>query len=153
MAFERSTALVALLALAVAVPACGTAGEAPDAVTVNGVEITDRQHEMLAIVDDYITAWGDTDGDAAASFMTPDGYVQYPEDEKMFFVSDRTLQWRVTNGPYGTLRAHAPAIVYDDRVVLMGTIDAQGVDWLSVIRFTEDDPLRIVSETIFPNYR
>ncbi len=146
----RSAALILLLALVVPTVGCDSGNDASaDEVTVNGAEITDRQRDMLDIVDGYVAAWSATDGDAVASFMTPDAYIEYPERDEVFLVSDGTLQERVSNGPYATLHAHAPAVVYDDRVVLMGRIDALDLDWLSVIRFTTSDPPLIVSETIF----
>jgi hypothetical protein len=145
----RSAIVVVLLALIPATACGGNDDVSPDALTASGAEITERQRDMLDFTDEYVAAWGDTDGDAVASFMTPDGYIEYPEDDAAFFVSDGTLQQRVSNGPYETLHAHAPRLVYGDRVVLMGRIDALSLDWLSVIRFTTSgDPL-IVSETIF----
>ena len=81
--------------------------------------------------------------------MTPDAYIEYPERDEIFLVSDGTLQDRVSNGPYATLHARAPAVVYDDRIVLMGRIDSLDLDWLSVIRFTTTDPPLIVSEALF----
>lgn len=146
----RSITVILLLALVLPTIGCDSSNDvSPDAVTVNGTEITDRQRDMLDIVDEYVAAWSATDGDAVASFMSPDAYVEYPERNEVFLVSDGTLQERVANGPYATLQAHAPALVYGDRVVLMGRIDALDLDWLSVIRFTASDPPLIVSETLF----
>jgi hypothetical protein len=145
---RRSATLVILLLL-VPVTACGGEDASPDVVTASGTDITERQRDMLDITEEYVAAWGDTDGDAVASFMTPEGFIDYPEDDEVFFVGDGPLQQRVSNGPYTTLHAHAPKLVYDDRVVLMGRIDALSLNWLSVIRFTTTGEPLIISETIF----
>jgi hypothetical protein len=145
----RAAIFVLLFALAPATACGGNDDASSDVVTASGTDITERQRDMLDITDHYLAAWSDTDGDAVASFMAPDGYIEYPERDEVYFVSDGTLQQRVSNGPYTTLHAHAPRLVYDDRIVLMGEIDALSLNWLSVIRFTTSgDPL-IASETIF----
>ena len=57
----RSAVLILMLALVVPMIGCDSGDDAaPDEVTVNGAEITDRQRAMLDIVDGYIAAWSAT---------------------------------------------------------------------------------------------
>lgn len=118
-------------------------------VVPGGAALSERQREMVIMVESYIAAWQATDGDGVASFMTTDGYIQYRDENTIYSVSDGTLQERVTNGPYGTLRTIAPMTVYDDWIVLSGTIDSMSLNWLSVVRFTSNGDVKIMSETIF----
>lgn len=121
----------------------------PEYIVPGGAALSERQREMVSMVEPYIAAWQATDGDGVASFMTTDGYIQYPEDNSIYRVSDGTLQERVTNGPYDTLHTVAPMTVYDNWIVLSGRIDSMSLDWLSVVRFTSSGDLKIMSETIF----
>lgn len=127
----------------------GDDGSTPQYVVPGGAALTERQREMVSMVEEYAAAWRATDGEGVASFMTAGGYVQYPEDNMIYRVSDGTLQARVTNGPYSTIHALAPMTVYDDRIVLSGRIDSMSLNWLSVVRFTAGGDVRIMSETIF----
>ena len=121
-----------------------------DAYVTPGMEtLTGRQPEMVSIVDQYLAAWQDTDGDGVASYMTDDGFIEYWEEGWVFRVADRSLQDRVTDGPYDTLRTFDPMLVYVDRIVLSGRIDSLNLTWLSVVRFTSSGDVRIVSETIY----
>lgn len=114
---------------------------------VSATELTDRQQEMVEIVPQYIGAWQDTDGDAAASFMTDSGVVRYTPQGSNYHVSDDTLQLHISNGPYDGLRTVDPMLVYENRIVLTGTID-DNLTWLSIVEFTESGDVEIVSETI-----
>jgi hypothetical protein len=122
---------------------------APQYVVPGGAALTERQRVMVSVVERYVAAWQATDGEGVASFMTADGYIQYPEDNMTYLVSDGTLQTRVTNGPYSTLHALAPMTVYDNWIVLSGRIDSLTMNWLSVVRFTSSGDVRIISESIF----
>jgi hypothetical protein len=117
-------------------------------VVPGGTALTERQREMVTMVEQYVAAWHATDGEGVASLMTADGYIQYPEDDTIYRVSDKTLQARVTDGPYSTLHALEPMTVYDNWVVLSGRIDSFSLNWLSVVRFTSSGEVRIISETI-----
>jgi hypothetical protein len=114
-----------------------------------GAALSERQREMVSMVEAYGAAWQATDGDGVASFMTTDGYIEYRHDNTIYRVSDGTLQERVTNGPYDTLQTVAPMTVYDNWIVLSGRIDSMSLNWLSVVRFTSSGDVKIMSETIF----
>lgn len=145
----RPVACVAVMATLVLGAGCGDDGADPGSVSPGAEELTDRQSEMVDVVEGYVQAWAATDGDAVASFMTDDGVVVYPEQGWTFSVTDRSLQDRVTNGPYATLHTLDPKLVYENRIVLAGRIDSMDLPWLSVVAFTETGDVEIVSETIF----
>ena len=145
-------AVVALFALASgavggAMLTDGGGGE-PDVIRADGGEPTARQQEMARIAQEYGASWQATDGERAASFLTDDGYVEYVEDDWTFYVTDGSLQRRISNGPYSTFQFVGPMVVYDDRVVSFGTVSSYGVNWLSIIHFTENGEVRIKSEHI-----
>ena len=125
----------------------GGGGE-PDVIRADGGEPTARQQEMARIAQEYGASWQATDGERAASFMTDDGYVEYVEDDRTFYVTDGSLQRRISNGPYSTFQFVGPMVVYDDRVVSFGAVSSYGVNWLSIIHFTENGEVQIISEHI-----
>lgn len=123
----------------------------PQAYVVPGGEaLTDRQAEMVALLDEYLAAFQANDGEKAASFVTPEGYLEYPEmDGAVFRVSDGAFQARVsTLAAYSTLVAFAPVTVSGDRIIVSGVADPS-IRWLSVIRFTADGPVKIISESVY----
>ncbi len=141
-------ALALALGILVGVVASNRAEDKSDVVRAGGGDLSGRQEEMVEIVEDYIDAWQATDGDQAASFMTDDGFVEYIGEGWVFSVEDRSLQARISNGPYTSLRVLEPMVVHDDRVVLTGEIDTLGLHWSSIIQFTTGGEVEIVSESI-----
>lgn len=123
-------------------------GDDPAVVSADGGDLTARQEEMVVMVGAYVAAWQATDGDRAASYMGVDGYLEYIGEGWVFSVSDGSLQDRISNGPYSSMRRVGPMVVYGNRVVLFGTVESVGADWLSVIEFTSSGELEIVSESI-----
>lgn len=116
---------------------------------IDSGDLSTRQQEMLEVLQDYVGAWQARDGEAAASFMTDDAVFFYYEQDDVFAVSDGSLQARISGGPYNTMRTFEPVMVYGDRIVLTGTVDAVNVRWLSVINFTQSGDVRIETETVF----
>ncbi len=51
------------------------------------------------------------------------GKDKSPDFDRTSRVSDGTVQERFSNGPYSTVEVLAPAVVDEDRVVVMGRID------------------------------
>ena len=119
-----------------------------DVIRADGGEPTARQQEMARIAQEYGASWQATDGERAASFMTDDGYVEYVEGDWTFYVTDGSLQQRISNGPYSTFQFVGPMVVYDDRVVSFGMVSSYEVTWLSVIHFTKNGEVKIISEHI-----
>lgn len=118
-------------------------------VTPGASVLTERQLEMVDVVEQYLDGWRATDGDRVAAFMTENAYVEYPEEGVRVEVADGSLQHRISTGPYGTLENLDPMVVYEDRIVLTGRIDELSIPWLSVVRFTVVGDVKIVSETIY----
>ena len=57
-----------------------------------------------------------------------------------------SLQSRISNGPYSTFQFVGPMVVYADRVVSLGAVSSYGVNLLSIIHFTENSEVQIISE-------
>ena len=118
-------------------------------VTPGSVELTERQTEMVELVDQYMAAWSATDGQRLETLMVEGGHVEYAEQGWRFDLEDGSLQDRVSNGPYDSIRTYAPMLVYEDRIVLTGRVDSIDVEWLSVVRFTTSGEVKVISETIY----
>jgi hypothetical protein len=156
MRYPGLTIVAVGLILGTGVVSCGdeadqstAEGTAPEYVTAEAAELTERQVEMIEVVEQYLDAWKDTDGEQVEAFMTADAYVAYVEEGWRFEIADGSLQTRISNGPYDSLEDLDPMVVYQDRVVLTGRINSLNLPWLSVIRFTSSGDVKIVSENIF----
>ncbi|MGD2043356.1 MAG: hypothetical protein PVJ28_06860 [Acidimicrobiia bacterium] len=112
-------------------------------------DLSARQQQMLEVLQEYVGAWQAKDGEAAASFMTDDAVFVYYEQDEVYAVRDGSLQARISGGPYTSMRTFEPVMVYDDRIVVTGTVDAVNVRWLSVINFTQSGEVKIETETVF----
>lgn len=147
-------AILFLLGLATGWAAFGN-NEASDSdtavtyVTPGSTELTERQTEMVELMDQYVAAWSATDGQRLETLMVDAGHVEYAEQGWRFDLEDGSLQDRVSNGPYESMENYAPMLVYEDRIVLTGRVDSVDVGWLSVIRFTTHGDVKIISETIY----
>lgn len=124
------------------------AGDAPYVHPGSG-ELSARQIDMLEVLAGYGAAWKAKDGDLLATYMTEDAVVEYDEQDATYAVADGSLQTRVANGPYDTMRTFEPKMIYDNRIIHTGTVDAVGVRWVAVIRFTRSGEVLIDKETIF----
>jgi hypothetical protein len=119
-------------------------------VTRNGAAPTERELEMVDIAERYAAAWTSNDGDAAASYMTPDAVFTHADLGDEYTVDDGSLQALVSGTPvYRSMRFDEPVLVDGDRLVLLGRVDAMDLDFVSVIRFTTDDPPLIASEVVY----
>lgn len=112
-------------------------------------ELSARQVEMLDVLESYGAAFKARDGDQIATFMTDDAIVEYNEQGDVYFVADGSWQERVSNGPYDSTRTFEPKMVYGNRIIHSGTVDAVGVTWVAVLRFTTHGEVKIDKETIF----
>ena len=118
-------------------------------VTPEAEELTPRQTEMVAVMEQYMAAWKTTDGQQLETLMVDDGYVEYAEEGWRFDLEDGALQARVTNGPYDSIENYDPMLVYEDRIVLTGRVNSVEVAWLSVVRFTTTGDVKVIHETIY----
>jgi hypothetical protein len=123
-----------------------------DAVVVGGEvadrdALTDRQLEMVEVGRDYVNAWIEEDGEAVASFMTPDGYVTLLN--QTFRVDDGTLQEWV-EGPLADIpnELNDPMVVSGNQVVFVGYSErALGSDWMITLEFTDSGDVKIMSDS------
>jgi len=115
-----------------------------------GGDLTERQTEMLVVLGKYLEAIQANDGDGATAFVTPDGYLEYPELDQTFSASDGGLQDHFRTVPeYSALHPLEPKMVAGDRVIISGTVDNTDGKWLSIIRFTPDGPVLVMSESVY----
>ena len=155
--------LIAVVVLVVGVfvlAACGdddsagpafVAGEFANTVVIDGEEtnrdaLTDRQLEMVEIARNYVNAWIDNDGDAVASFMTSNGFVELLG--QTYRADDGTLQEWVE----GTLseipnELNDPLVVSGDQIVLVGYSERLETDWMITLRFTGSGEVQIESDS------
>jgi hypothetical protein len=127
----------------------GSEGQ-PAVVTRNGVELTQRQVEMVDVAEQYVAAWQANDGDALTSFMTPDATFSHADLNDEYTVADGSLQTLVSRtAVYSTMQLDEPMLVDGDHLVLVGRIDSMNLEFLSVIDFTSDDPPLIESEVVY----
>ncbi len=81
-----------------------------------------------------VAEWQATDGDRVASYMTPDGELEYLLEGWMFYVADGSLQSRVSGYGLNSVQPVGPMVVADDRVAVFGTHPLG--DWLTIFHFT-----------------
>ena len=127
------------------------AGEFGNTVVIDGEEtnrdaLTDRQLEMVEVARNYVNAWIDNDGDAVASFMTSDGYVELLG--QTYRADDGTLQEWVE----GTLseipnELNDPLVVSGDQIVLVGYSEQLDTDWMITLEFTGSGDVQIESDS------
>ncbi|MBK9178713.1 MAG: hypothetical protein IPM45_03900 [Acidimicrobiales bacterium] len=111
-----------------------------------GGELTERQAEMVDVAAQYVEAWMAEDGEAVASFMTADGYLDMPELGRVERVDDGSLQeWVSTFGEIPN-ELNDPMVVSGNQVALIGHLESFG-DWVIVLEFTDSGPVQIVSDT------
>lgn len=115
------------------------------AVEVIGGELTERQEEMVDVAARYVEAWMAQDGEAVASFMTADGYVDMPELGRVERVDDGSLQEWVPR--YGQIpnELRDPMVVSGDQIAMVGRWGSS--DWVIILEFTDSGPVQIVSDT------
>jgi len=115
-----------------------------------GGALTERQAEMVTVAGKYIEAIRANDGDRAVMFMTADAYLEYTELDEIFRVSDGRLQEHFDTLPeYGALHPYEPIMVVGDRLIISGIVDNTEARWLSIIRFTSDGPVLVMSEHVY----
>ncbi len=116
-----------------------------DLVAVDGAELTDRQEQMEAIVDEYVAAWQEGDGDTLAAMFTDDGSLEVFGTE--YPVEGGALAGYVDTHRTPTLETLEPVLIDDNRMLMfhrgvgMGTLT-------DVIDFTSTGEVLIVSHEI-----
>ena len=70
-------------------PSSSATDPEPTAVVAGGGDLTERQDQMLTVLDDSIQAWHDGDSAGVAAFFTPTGKGDYLGTE--YPISDGSL--------------------------------------------------------------
>lgn len=124
----------------------GATDDDPEYVVAGGGSLTDRQREMLDVLDRYNAAW--TGGDAAtvASLFAPSGvYVKGSIELTPGEIATYLERERAT---YSTLETYEPVLVDGAKVVEMASIYNDNVHAASVIEFTTSGEVLIRRHTV-----
>ena len=114
-------------------------------VAVGGDDLTQRQQQMVDLVDDYTAAWRAGDGDAVAALFAADGVATIVGQELP--VEGGVLAAYVEANPLPTLDVLEPMLVGE--AGMLNYHEAAGFGTLSnVIEFTTEGELLIVSHEI-----
>jgi hypothetical protein len=108
-------------------------------VTVDGVELTERQDQMFELVDDYVTAWQNGDGEAAAEMFQDMGRL-------VVWGVQRDVTEFIDTTPTPGLRILEPVLVNDNEMLMFHTID--GTTFSNVMSFTTTGELLITMHEI-----
>lgn len=148
-------AMVAVVALAIAGLGgwfAGRAGEddggggLPRVINVGGQPLTDRQQEMLAVVDQLLVDYRANDADAIIATFTPRG-------EKVvvglgtFRVDDGTLRTFLEGRNFASMELIEPIIIHENDVELV--VSAAGAEWMNVFEFTTAGDVLVSSHVSF----
>jgi hypothetical protein len=118
--------------------------ETPRAVTAQGVELSDRQQQMVDLMDDYEAAWRNGDLAAFEALVTPDfRYTEFASagSPDVYLWSDGTFQARVGGGLYAGIQVYEPYLVSGNMIAFSGDFG------MVVVEFRPDLPLAIQSHT------
>ena len=74
--------------------------------------------------------------------MTPDGQLEYLLEDWVFFVSDGSLQDRVSSYGVHAVQPLGPMVVSDDRSVVFGTHPLG--DWLTIFQFSSTGDVEVI---------
>lgn len=119
-------------------------------VTRNGVELAERQAQMVDVATQYIAAWQANDGDAVASFMTPGASFSHADLADSYSVANGSLQTLVSDtAVYRTMQLDEPILVDGDHVILVGRIGSMDLDFVSMLDFTSAGQPLIEREIVY----
>ena len=127
-------------------------GDTADPITPDGAALTERQEEMVALVDGYTEAWEVYDVDASIEYMTPQASLYYPVEGLEFTVRDGSYQ-RYMSGLNGEpLVVDVPRYVVGDAVIQVFQVPDRTMRFVQVFDFAERDGellINAVVETIY----
>jgi len=143
-----SSALVAAL-VAIAMIAGGLVGfivwgTEDDAIVAGGGSLTARQQEMVELYHDYVEAWQEGDGEAAAEMFTEDGYISLLGTE--YRRDDGSIERVIELRPVPTLETLEPAVVA--RNTLFNYHEYLAGTFQNVMQFTTSGEVAIISHTL-----
>jgi hypothetical protein len=118
--------------------------ETPRVVTAQGVELSDRQQQMVDLMDEYEAAWRSGDVAAFEALVTTDfRYIESADSDypDVYLWSDGSFQDRVSGGLYSSIEVYEPYLVHEDLVAAGGDFG------MVIIEFRPGMPLAIQSHT------
>ncbi len=115
-------------------------------IVADGGDLTPRQEEMIAMLDDYTQAWVDGDSAAVVGFFAASGYLDVAGVQ--YYVADGSLAAYVDMGFYGSLESLAPRLVYGHEVLGFGRLFTSGFD--SNYTFTPVGDVQLLSHVVSP---
>lgn len=116
-----------------------------DAVAAGGVELTARQEQMVDLIDDYVDAWQNGDGDAVAAMFAPEGSLTVDGTE--FPVEDGQLAGYVDRTPTPGLDTLEPVLMSGNTMFNFHTLGGENT-LNNVMEFTVNGELLIISHEI-----
>ena len=150
-------ALVAVAALVVGV-AMGyvlgnDGGDTADPVTPGAVAVTERQDEMLALVDGFTDAWNALDVDASTEYMTPQATFHLPLTGLEYSVRDGSYQEMMAGlTEIGALIVDAPVYVAGDALIQVFQVPDQTLRIVRVFDFEERQDELLISAVVETQY-
>lgn len=109
-----------------------------DPVTLDGVAVTERQDEMLALVEGYTDAWNVLDVDASTEFMTPQATLHQPLAGLEYSVRDGSYQEMMGNlNLTEALIVDAPVFLVGDALIQAFQVPEQTLRVVRVFDFEE----------------
>lgn len=138
-------AAVAVLALAAGlVVGRSTAPSDESAYLAGGGALSDRQEQMLDVLDDIGAAWRAGDPGAVAAVFVPTGYATYAG--RSYRIDDGSLASFVTGGDWSSLTALDPMLVDGNTVTFYYEIS--GVHYLGAVQFTGTGDVLAIHQSI-----
>jgi hypothetical protein len=126
-------AAVAVLALAAGLfVGRWTAPSDEPAYLAGGGALSDRQEQMLDVLDEAVLGWRAGDPEAVAATFVPTGYATYAGQS--YRIDDGTLATFVTGGDWSSLTVLEPVLV--DGNTLTFYYEISGVHYLGSVEFT-----------------
>ena len=119
-----------------------------DVVAVDGTALTERQTEMVAMVDDVFAAWQENDVDAVLSYFTDTGI--FIDSGREYRVADGTLASLVRSA-YGApnMERVRPDMVVDD-TTLISFHTYMRTTYTSTFGFTSNGDVLIARHEVTP---
>jgi hypothetical protein len=120
----------------------------PDAMLVGGGSLSDRQQQMVDLVETYDDGWVAGDPDEVLSYFTADGVFVASGQE--YRVDDGTFADVIDFVGFSSLERLRPILVQDDQVFFVSEL--QGVPTLNALTFTTEGELLIARHDAFDIY-
>jgi hypothetical protein len=116
----------------------GAMDDDPAAVAVGGGSLTERQQQMVDVLDEYEAAWRANDAAAVMAFFAPGG--SFSSAGTQYLMDDGSMAAFINGGSWDSLTGSDPVLVAGNEVALHTTW--AGTEWFNVIEFTASgDPL------------